>query len=54
MPEFSYDVRQQQHSAEKARIGEAAAALLNYGDTVFLDASTTAQAIIPHLKQFPN
>jgi DeoR family transcriptional regulator of aga operon len=53
MPEFSYDIRQQQHSAEKARIGEAAARLLNYGDTVFLDASTTAQATIPYLKQFP-
>jgi DeoR/GlpR family transcriptional regulator of sugar metabolism len=52
MPEFSYDVRQQQHSAEKARIGEAAASLLNYGDTVFLDASTTAQAMIPYLRKF--
>lgn len=51
MPEFSFDIRQQQQSAEKARIGQAAASLVNYGDTIFLDASTTAQAIIPHLKQ---
>jgi DeoR/GlpR family transcriptional regulator of sugar metabolism len=53
MPEFSFDVRQQQKSAQKARIGQAAASLVSYGDTVFLDASTTAHAIIPHLKNFP-
>lgn len=53
MPEFSFDVRQQQRAAEKARIGQAAARLIHYGDTIFLDASTTAQAIIPHLKQIP-
>jgi DeoR/GlpR family transcriptional regulator of sugar metabolism len=52
MPEFSFDVRQQQFAAQKRRIGRAAAALVNHGDTVFLDASTTAQAIIPHLKSF--
>jgi DeoR/GlpR family transcriptional regulator of sugar metabolism len=52
LPEFSFDIRQQQQAAEKARIGQAAVALINYGDTIFLDASTTAQAIIPHLKKF--
>jgi DeoR/GlpR family transcriptional regulator of sugar metabolism len=52
IPEFSFDVRQQQFAAQKRRIGQAAAALVNHGDTVFLDASTTAQAIIPHLKSF--
>lgn len=51
MPEFSFDVRQQQHSTEKARIGLAASKMVHYGATVFLDASTTAQATIPHLKQ---
>jgi len=51
MPEFSFDVRQQQQSAEKARIGQAAAGLVHDGDTIFLDASTTAQAMLPHLKQ---
>lgn len=50
MPEFSFDVRQQQFSAQKARIGQAAARLVNAGDTIILDASTTAQAVIPYLK----
>lgn len=50
MPEFSFDVRQQQQAAQKRRIGQAAAAFVGHGDTIFLDASTTAQAIIPHLK----
>lgn len=49
MPEFSFDVRQQQ-AAQKRRIGQAAAALVTHGDTIFLDASTTAQAMIPYLK----
>jgi len=52
MPEFSFDVRQQQQSAEKIRIGKAAAELVKPGDTIILDASTTAQAIIPFLKHF--
>jgi DeoR/GlpR family transcriptional regulator of sugar metabolism len=50
MPEFSFDVRQQQHALQKRRIGQAAAKLVNHGDIIFLDASTTAQALIPHLK----
>ncbi len=53
MPEFSFDVRQQQYSTQKTRIGQAAAGLVSYGDTVFLDASTTVHAIIPHLKNYP-
>lgn len=50
MPEFSFDVRQQQRAAEKARIGQAAARLVNSGDAIILDASTTAQALIPFIK----
>lgn len=50
LPDLSYDVRQQQQSAEKLRIARAAAALIAHGDTIILDASTTAQAIIPFLK----
>lgn len=50
LPELSFDVRQQQRSAEKARIGRAAAALIHHGDTIAIDASTTALAILPHLK----
>jgi DeoR/GlpR family transcriptional regulator of sugar metabolism len=53
LPEFSFDIRQQQRSAEKAQIGQAAAELVSYGDTIFLDASTTAQAIIPFIKRLP-
>lgn len=53
MPEFSFDVRQQQYAAQKRRIGKAAAALVHNGDTIFLDASTTAHAVIPYLKEFP-
>ena len=51
MPEFSFDVRQQQQAAEKTRIGQAAAQLVHHGDTIILDASTTAQAVSPFLKQ---
>ncbi len=50
LPEFSFDVRQQQQAAQKSKIGQAAAGLVASGDTIFLDASTTAQAIIPFLK----
>lgn len=51
LPELSFDLRQQQYSAQKARIGQAAARLVHYGDTIFLDASTTAQTLLPHIKQ---
>ena len=50
MPEFSFDIRQQQQAADKTRIGQAAAALVNHGDTIILDASTTAQTLIPFIK----
>lgn len=53
MPEFSFDVRQQQFAAQKRHIGKAAAGLVYHGDTIFLDASTTAHAIIPYLKKYP-
>jgi DeoR/GlpR family transcriptional regulator of sugar metabolism len=53
MPEFSFDVRQQQYASHKRRIGKALAEFVNYGDTIFLDASTTVHAIVPYLKEFP-
>lgn len=53
LPEFSFHVRQQQYAAQKRRIGKAAAALVHHGDTIFLDASTTAHAVIPYLKRYP-
>lgn len=52
LPEFSFDVRQQQFAEPKSRIGRAAAKLVGDGDTIFLDASTTVHAIIPHLKNY--
>ncbi|HEY83604.1 MAG TPA: DeoR/GlpR transcriptional regulator [Chloroflexi bacterium] len=51
LPELSFDLRQQQYAAQKARIGQSAAKLVHYGDTIFLDASTTVQTIIPHIKK---
>lgn len=53
LPELSYDIRQQQYADKKARIGKAAAAMVRQGDTIAIDASTTAQAIIPHIKHLP-
>jgi len=50
VPELSFDVRQQQHAEQKARIGYRAAQMVRDGDTIALDASTTALAIIPHIK----
>ncbi len=51
LPEYSFDVRQQQQSAKKTRIGQTAANLVNHGDTIVIDASTTAQSIIPFIKK---
>lgn len=51
MPEFSYDIRQQQQAMQKARIGRTAAGLVTPGDVVVLDASTTAHALLPFLKK---
>jgi len=52
MPEMSFDMRMQQNAAMKSRFGKYAAELVNDGDTIFLDASTTSHAMIPHLKKF--
>ncbi len=49
LPELSYDVRQQLNAAQKSRIGRMAASLIHNGDAIVIDASTTAQAIAPHL-----
>ncbi len=51
LPELSYDVRQQLRAAQKARIGQMAATFVRNGDTIVIDASTTAQAIVPFLPQ---
>ena len=38
------------HAAEKSRIGEAAAALVNDGETIILDSGTTTQEIAKRIK----
>lgn len=43
--------REQAQSQEKFRIGKAAAALIQPGDIVFLDAGTTSLNIAKHLRQ---
>jgi len=48
--ELSFDIRQQQRGTQKMRIAHAAASLVNSGDIIILDASTTVYAITPHLK----
>lgn len=49
LPPFSQ--RQFYRKKEKRRIAGAAAALIRNGDTVFLDASTTVQYILPFLSE---
>jgi DeoR/GlpR family transcriptional regulator of sugar metabolism len=48
--ELSFDVRRRLHSEEKRRIGLAAAAMVEDGDSIALDASTTALAVANHIK----
>jgi DeoR family transcriptional regulator of aga operon/DeoR family fructose operon transcriptional repressor len=46
----AFSLRKELHLAEKERIGRAAAALVRDGDSIALDASTTAWQIARHLK----
>lgn len=46
----AFALRKELHLAEKERIGRAAAALVRDGDSISLDASTTAWQIARHLK----
>jgi DeoR family transcriptional regulator, aga operon transcriptional repressor len=50
-PELSLTLRRQQQVDAKERIGVAAAALVDNGDAVFLDASSTALALAHALRQ---
>ena len=47
----AFSLRKELNLAEKARIGRAAAALVRDGDSIALDASTTAWQIARHLKE---
>ena len=49
-PELPFEIRERIQSDEKGRIGAAAAALVHDGESVVLDASTTALAVAHHLK----
>ncbi len=48
-PELSLALRRQQQTLAKDHIGEAGAALIDDGDAVYLDTSSTALAIARHL-----
>jgi DeoR/GlpR family transcriptional regulator of sugar metabolism len=50
LPELSLKLRRQQHVAEKDRIGEQAASLISDGESIFLDSSSTALAIVRYIK----
>jgi DeoR/GlpR family transcriptional regulator of sugar metabolism len=52
LPEMSFHVRAGKLRREKAVIAAAAAALIEDGDTVALDASSTVFALVPYLKNF--
>ncbi|MGB7338286.1 MAG: DeoR/GlpR family DNA-binding transcription regulator [Phototrophicaceae bacterium] len=48
-PELSYDLRRQKQVDEKTLLGKAAAALIEDGAAIAIDASTTVCSIIPYL-----
>ncbi|UCC87537.1 MAG: DeoR/GlpR transcriptional regulator [Anaerolineales bacterium] len=48
--ELSFAVRRRLYSVQKGRIGAAAAALVEDGEAIALDASTTALALADHIK----
>lgn len=52
LPELSFHIRMGKRQHEKAAIAKAAAALVSDGDTVALDCSTTAYAMVEPLKRF--
>jgi DeoR/GlpR family transcriptional regulator of sugar metabolism len=49
-PEVSFEIRERLQSDEKERIGAAGAALVQDGESIVMDASTSALAIARHLK----
>lgn len=51
MYELALAMRQQRQVQEKSRIGQAGAAMVHNGDAIFIDSSSTALAIVQHLKQ---
>lgn len=49
--ETPIDLRQKSHSAEKARIGQAAAGLIKDGETLLISGGSTGLAVARHLGQ---
>ena len=49
-PELSFDIRERLQADGEARIGAAGAALVHDGESIVMDASTTALAVARHLK----
>jgi DeoR/GlpR family transcriptional regulator of sugar metabolism len=49
-PELAFDIRERLQGDEKTRIGAVAASLVGDGESVVLDASTTALYVARHLK----
>lgn len=50
-PELSFDVRQRENIQAKTLIASAAAACVQNGDSIAMDASTTVFAMLPFLKK---
>ena len=49
-PELAFEIRERLQTEEKARIGAAGAALIHDGESIVLDASTTALSVARHIK----
>ncbi len=52
--EMAFNTRKTKNAEAKRKIGAAAANLVNDGDTIFIDASTTSLAIVPFLENNRN
>ena len=50
--ELSFNVRKEKNIEEKITIAKKAASLINNGDTIFLDASTSSMYLADELKEF--
>jgi DeoR/GlpR family transcriptional regulator of sugar metabolism len=49
-PELAFEIRERLQADEKGRIGAAGAALVHDGESIVMDASTTALSVARHLK----
>ncbi|MEO3943915.1 DeoR/GlpR family DNA-binding transcription regulator [Gorillibacterium sp. CAU 1737] len=52
-PEYAYAERERRHQPEKAAIGRKAAELVQDGQCILVDASTTALELAKHLRKLP-